>query len=161
MRWWLPVIAGALLGCSGVSTGLAEWLTGADLEVAEDGTVTMTAADGSTQVITQGDQAERPEGFALPEPGEGASLESVVASEDGFAHTLVYRLEPSADADVILDIYREWMVAREIQPAGDRKNIAGMRTEALVGTGDGAVYSVTYTDGLGNRLLTLGVTRAR
>jgi len=149
-----------LLGCAGVQQGLAEWISGSEIDVAEDGSVTITNADGSSQVVTQGDQATRPIGFPIPEPPGEASLDSVLTGSKGSPTTLAYRLGEEEDAEALLAFYQEWFAGEGIDAMVDSKNMAGMKTSAIVGSVDGVMYAVTFTDALGTRMLTLAVTPA-
>ncbi|MEZ4320118.1 MAG: hypothetical protein R3F61_21745 [Myxococcota bacterium] len=149
-----------LLGCSGFAESVAEWVSGSEIEVEGD-RVVLTNADGSRQVITQGEHAEAPADFPLPLPPGQPTLDSVVAPEGKGASTLSYRLGPDDDAEAVVAFYTEWFAAEGIEVMSDHKNMAGMRTTALVGSRSGEVYSVTFTDALGTRMLTLTVTPAR
>ncbi len=147
-----------LLGCSGMAEGLVELFTGTDIDQQGDDVV-VTNADGSTQVITQGEGTQLPEGFPLPPPPEGA-LDSVVRSEGSSADSIVvsFRLDDETDVDVIIAFYEDWFEAEGIEIESDTKNMAGMRTTAMAANKGGEVYSVTLTDALGTRMVMLSHT---
>ncbi|MCB9679717.1 MAG: hypothetical protein H6737_31715 [Alphaproteobacteria bacterium] len=149
-----------LLGCSGIAEGLAELISGSEIEVDGD-RVVLTNPDGSTQVITQGENASLPADFPLPAPPGDIPIDSVVDSDDGGPRTVSYRLRDADDANAIVAFYSDWFVAEGIEVASDHQNLAGMRTAAMVGSRDGVVLAVTFTDALGTRMLSLSATPAR
>lgn len=159
MRWTIGAVLLACLGCSGISESLVELSTGMDIEVQEDGTTVITAADGTKQTIRQGGDATLPEGFPVPPPGDDPLLESVMLG--GEQTTAVWRLAATDDLDAIVAAYQAWFVdERGVEVRRDDQNLMGMRTTALVATVDGKLITVVATDALGSRLITATVQPA-
>lgn len=146
------------LGCAGLSEGLVELSTGMDIETRPDGTVVITNPDGTRQIVSGDGKASLPDGFPLPAPPGSPAIESVVATEGGTGLMIVtWRLTDADDTAEILAFYEAWFAEQGQTVQRDEQDIMGLRTVAMVARADQGVHTVTYTDALGNRLLTVAI----
>lgn len=149
------------LGCAGLTEGLVELSTGMDIETRPDGTVVITNPDGTRQVVSGDGKATLPDGFPLPAPPGSPAIESVVAPEGGTGTTIVtWRLTDADDTEEVLAFYEAWFADQGQTVQREDQVVMGMRTVAMVARAEKGVHTVTYTDALSTRLLTVVVEPA-
>lgn len=145
----LILVALAGLGCAGLTEKAVEITTGGQMEISENGDVTMTLADGTTVVTQQG--ADLPEGFPMPPPYEGAEPQALVTTTDPEGKTYwVVTYEMNAPRAQVAETYEAWLNEHTTDVQHKKESVAGMVSEVLTGSLDGdAKVVVTLTEAFG------------
>ena len=143
---WMSLAFG--LGCSGIGETLLD-LSGGDIELAEDGSVTVTMPDGQKMHTEMG--GDLPADYPLGPPWEGATTESVVTmlSPDDETVQVIVSWPLERPREEVIAHYKGWFEQNTTNVQHKDESVAGVVTEILHGEyGDGEVL-VTVTEAFG------------
>jgi len=131
-KWFLVGFACVSLACSGLTETALE-MSGTSMEIGEDGSVTMTLPDGQTLKTQQG--GEVPDGFPLPEPWEGAEIESVTEmSRDGELTMVTVNYKGlKRPKDEVIASYEAWFEEHGELMASEDVSAPGLTSLNIVG----------------------------
>lgn len=149
--WLLGVSAISLLACSGMTETLLG-AAGVDIEISEDGSVTIDGPDGKMsihQLDGPPDDWRMPVPDCVPDAGQFMRMEGVVSST-----TVTY--ECSGTTDKVIPQFRAWFQDNGLEPADPGGVLGGSVTDlsAVDGT---TRYSAQVLSMIGMRQVNLSV----